>query len=62
MNGFEITQFVFFLFTGILFEHKGSSVGVLASGPKTMRHEVAAICSSSGLAENLHFESISFSW
>ncbi|QCE02713.1 ferric reduction oxidase 2-like isoform X2 [Vigna unguiculata] len=46
----------------ILFEHKGSSVGVLASGPKTMRHEVAAICSSSGLAENLHFESISFSW
>ncbi|KAG2380308.1 Ferric reduction oxidase [Vigna angularis] len=45
----------------ILFEHKGSSVGVLASGPKTMRHEVAAICSSSGLAENLHFESISFS-
>ncbi|WVZ16309.1 hypothetical protein V8G54_009291 [Vigna mungo] len=46
----------------ILFEHKGSSVGVLASGPKTMRHEVAAISSSSGLAENLHFESISFSW
>ncbi|ESW07101.1 hypothetical protein PHAVU_010G101500 [Phaseolus vulgaris] len=45
----------------ILFDYKGSSVGVLASGPKTMRHEVAAICSS-GLAENLHFESISFSW
>nr|KYP77111.1 hypothetical protein KK1_021382 [Cajanus cajan] len=45
----------------ILLEHKGSSVGVLASGPKIMRQEVATICSSS-LAENLHFESISFSW
>ncbi|XP_024176269.1 ferric reduction oxidase 2 isoform X1 [Rosa chinensis] len=45
----------------ILFECKGSSVGVLASGPKKMRHEVATICSS-GLAENMHFESISFSW
>ncbi|KAL2511346.1 Ferric reduction oxidase 2 [Abeliophyllum distichum] len=45
----------------ILFERKESSVGVLACGPKKMRHEVANICSS-GLAANLHFESISFSW
>ncbi|KAL2336002.1 hypothetical protein Fmac_010448 [Flemingia macrophylla] len=45
----------------ILFEHKEASVGVFASGPKIMRQDVAAICSSS-LAENLHFESISFSW
>nr|KYP77110.1 hypothetical protein KK1_021381 [Cajanus cajan] len=45
----------------MLFEHKGSSVGVLASGPKIMRQEVASICSSA-LAKNLHFESISFSW
>ncbi|KAE9595488.1 hypothetical protein Lal_00030929 [Lupinus albus] len=45
----------------LLFEVKGSSVKVFASGPKKMRQEVAAICSS-GLAENLHFESISFSW
>nr|GEX59619.1 ferric reduction oxidase 2-like [Tanacetum cinerariifolium] len=46
---------------GILFEQKESSVGVLVCGPKKMRHEVANICSS-GLASNLHFESISFSW
>ncbi|KAI7758408.1 hypothetical protein M8C21_013096 [Ambrosia artemisiifolia] len=45
----------------ILFEQKDSSVGVLVCGPKKMRHEVANICSS-GLASNLHFESISFSW
>ncbi|KAL7233183.1 hypothetical protein ACSBR1_016919 [Camellia fascicularis] len=45
----------------ILLERKESSVGVLVCGPKNMRHEVAAICSS-GLAHNLHFESISFSW
>ncbi|KAK9207329.1 hypothetical protein WN943_017614 [Citrus x changshan-huyou] len=45
----------------MLFECKESSVGVLVSGPKRMRHEVATICSS-GLADNLHFESISFSW
>ncbi|KAH0726495.1 hypothetical protein KY284_002360 [Solanum tuberosum] len=45
----------------ILLEVKGSSVGVLASGPKTLRHDVAAICSS-GLVENLHFESTSFTW
>ncbi|XP_075519151.1 ferric reduction oxidase 2-like [Primulina tabacum] len=44
-----------------LLERKESSVGVLVSGPKKLRHEVAKICSS-GLAANLHFESISFSW
>ncbi|XP_030468309.2 ferric reduction oxidase 2 [Syzygium oleosum] len=45
----------------LLFECKESSVGVLVCGPKKMRHEVAGICSS-GLADNLHFESISFNW
>ncbi|KAK9279998.1 hypothetical protein L1049_013682 [Liquidambar formosana] len=45
----------------MIFERKGSSVGVLVCGPKTMRHEVATICSS-GLADNLHFEAMSFSW
>ncbi|XP_031275811.1 ferric reduction oxidase 2-like [Pistacia vera] len=45
----------------MLFDCQGSSVGVLVCGPKKMRHEVATICSS-GLADNLHFESISFSW
>ncbi|KAL7083211.1 hypothetical protein ACP275_14G147600 [Erythranthe tilingii] len=44
-----------------LFDRKESSVGVLVCGPKKLRHEVANICSS-GLAANLHFESISFSW
>ncbi|KAI4328822.1 hypothetical protein L6164_021148 [Bauhinia variegata] len=41
----------------MLSELEGASVGVMASGPKKMRQEVAAICSS-----GLHFESISFSW
>jgi ferric-chelate reductase len=45
----------------ILLECEGSSIGVLVSGPKQMRQEVAEICSS-GLANNLHFDSISFSW
>ncbi|ESQ37683.1 hypothetical protein EUTSA_v10028469mg [Eutrema salsugineum] len=45
----------------MLLEIKGSSVGVMVCGPKKMRQEVAQICSS-GLADNLHFESISFSW
>ncbi|XP_023547667.1 ferric reduction oxidase 2-like [Cucurbita pepo subsp. pepo] len=45
----------------ILLERKGENVGVLASGPKKMRQEVAAICGS-GLAPNLHFQSISFTW
>nr|XP_004510757.1 ferric reduction oxidase 2-like isoform X1 [Cicer arietinum] len=48
-------------FRRLLFEIKGSSVGVLVSGPKKMRQDVAAICSS-GFFENLHFESISFTW
>ncbi|CAL0308428.1 unnamed protein product [Lupinus luteus] len=45
----------------LLSEINGSSVGVLAAGPKKMRQEIATICSS-GLAKNLHFDSISFSW
>ncbi|KAI3935416.1 hypothetical protein MKW98_027556 [Papaver atlanticum] len=45
----------------ILFNFKDSNVGVLVCGPKKMRHEAARICSS-GLAENLHFEAISFNW
>ncbi|KAK4418551.1 Ferric reduction oxidase 2 [Sesamum alatum] len=45
----------------MLSEMKDSSVGALVSGPKEMRQDVAAICSS-GLADNLHFESISFTW
>ncbi|XP_058086670.1 ferric reduction oxidase 2-like [Magnolia sinica] len=45
----------------MLLECEGSSVGVLVCGPTKMRHEVATICSS-GLADHLHFESISFSW
>ncbi|KAL5746396.1 hypothetical protein ACOSP7_027542 [Xanthoceras sorbifolium] len=45
----------------LLFDIKGSDVGVLVCGPKKMRHEVAKICSS-GLADNLYFESISFNW
>ncbi|TYI63951.1 hypothetical protein E1A91_D09G051600v1 [Gossypium mustelinum] len=45
----------------ILFERKEISVGVIASGPREMRQEVGAICSS-GLAGNLQFESISFTW
>ncbi|XP_010477584.1 PREDICTED: ferric reduction oxidase 3, mitochondrial-like [Camelina sativa] len=39
----------------------GSSVGVLVCGPRKMREEVANICSF-GSAENLQFESISFTW
>ncbi|MED6159802.1 hypothetical protein PIB30_045548 [Stylosanthes scabra] len=45
----------------LLLELKWSDVGVLVSGPKQMRQEMAAICSSN-LAENLHFESFSFNW
>ncbi|KZV27564.1 ferric reduction oxidase 4 [Dorcoceras hygrometricum] len=45
----------------ILLECKESDIGVLVSGPKSMRHEVAKIFAS-GSAKNLHFESISFSW
>ncbi|CAJ1977016.1 unnamed protein product [Sphenostylis stenocarpa] len=39
----------------------GSSIGVLVSGPRKMRHEVASICTSCS-TDDLHFESISFSW
>ncbi|XP_052180905.1 ferric reduction oxidase 2-like [Diospyros lotus] len=42
-------------------ECDGSSIGVLVSGPKKMRQEVAAICSSCEKG-NLHFESVSFTW
>ncbi|ESW11797.1 hypothetical protein PHAVU_008G060100 [Phaseolus vulgaris] len=45
----------------MLMEVEGRRVGVFVSGPKKMRQEVAAICSS-GLAQNLHFESYSFNW
>ncbi|GMY23712.1 ferric reduction oxidase 2 [Fagus crenata] len=45
----------------MLLECKGSSVGVLVCGPKKLMEEVATICGSD-LAENLHFESYSFSW
>ncbi|KAK6140622.1 hypothetical protein DH2020_025622 [Rehmannia glutinosa] len=45
----------------MLLEIKESSVGALVSGPKQMRQDVAAICSSR-TAHNLHFESISFTW
>ncbi|XP_058084548.1 ferric reduction oxidase 2-like [Magnolia sinica] len=45
----------------MLLESKGSSVGVMVSGPTEMRHEVAAICSS-GVGNHLHFEAISFNW
>ncbi|XP_074282540.1 ferric reduction oxidase 2-like [Silene latifolia] len=45
----------------MLFGQRESSVGVLVCGPPALRHEVAAICGS-GLAENLHFESLSFTW
>ncbi|KAI4351675.1 hypothetical protein L6164_006011 [Bauhinia variegata] len=45
----------------ILSNCEGSSIGVLVSGPREMRHEVATICSS-GLKDNCHFESISFTW
>ncbi|KAH7653463.1 Ferric-chelate reductase (NADH) protein [Dioscorea alata] len=45
----------------ILLECKEPNTGVMASGPRGLRHHVASVCSS-GLADNLHFESISFSW
>ncbi|XP_058008425.1 ferric reduction oxidase 2-like [Hevea brasiliensis] len=45
----------------ILGDCKGPSVGILVSGPKKMRHEIATICSS-GMADNLHFEFLSFIW
>lgn len=45
----------------ILSGHGQANVGVLVSGPKKMKQDVAAICSSS-LTKNLHYESFSFSW
>uniref|UniRef100_A0A803M083 FAD-binding FR-type domain-containing protein n=1 Tax=Chenopodium quinoa TaxID=63459 RepID=A0A803M083_CHEQI len=45
----------------ILSESKGQDVGVMASGPRGMRHDVASICSCSA-AKNLHFEYLSFNW
>ncbi|KAF7813095.1 Ferric reduction oxidase 2 [Senna tora] len=40
---------------------EGSSIGVMVSGPRKLRQEVASICASN-FTDNLHFESISFSW
>ncbi|ONK72892.1 uncharacterized protein A4U43_C04F24510, partial [Asparagus officinalis] len=40
---------------------EGSSVGVMASGPSGLRRQVAGICAASK-DENVHFESISFTW
>lgn len=45
----------------ILSECEEPSVSVLVSGPKKMRQDVAAICSS-GVAKNLQYESFSFDW
>ncbi|MQL93070.1 hypothetical protein Taro_025705, partial [Colocasia esculenta] len=45
----------------MLLELDDVETGVLVSGPSGMRREVAKICSS-GLAQNLHFESVSFTW
>ncbi|KNA22203.1 hypothetical protein SOVF_036040 [Spinacia oleracea] len=45
----------------ILLECKGDDVGVMASGPRGLRHDVARICSGFG-ATNLHFEYLSFNW
>ncbi|XP_021827109.1 ferric reduction oxidase 2-like [Prunus avium] len=47
---------------GILSDCEGSSIGVLVSGPRRMRQEVAAICSSGLVNNNLHYHSMSFSW
>ncbi|XP_028553360.1 ferric reduction oxidase 2 isoform X3 [Dendrobium catenatum] len=43
------------------FGDKSSIIGVMASGPSSLRREVAAICSSTP-AENLHYKSLSFTW
>ncbi|XP_074293663.1 ferric reduction oxidase 4-like [Silene latifolia] len=45
----------------ILSECKGSDIGVIASGPRGMRHDVARICSCFG-SKNLHYEYLSFTW
>nr|GMC63258.1 ferric reduction oxidase 2-like [Ipomoea batatas] len=46
----------------LMMECKGADVGVFVSGPSGLRQEVAKICSSSGVSDNLHFESFSFTW
>ncbi|CAO2821209.1 unnamed protein product [Amaranthus hypochondriacus] len=47
----------------ILSECRGKDIGVMASGPRGMRHDVARLCScGSGGAKNLHFEYLSFNW
>lgn len=43
----------------ILLECEGDDIGVMASGPRGLRHDVARICSTCG-ATNLHFEYMSF--
>ncbi|KAL7583087.1 hypothetical protein Lser_V15G43873 [Lactuca serriola] len=48
-------------FKKILTECEGSRIGVLVSGPKMMRDDVAAICSSE-LSKKIVFQSISFTW
>ncbi|XP_058754389.1 ferric reduction oxidase 4-like isoform X1 [Vicia villosa] len=45
----------------IMFKFECKDVGVMVCGPRKLRHEVAKICTS-GLVDNLHFESISFGW
>ncbi|XP_074294227.1 ferric reduction oxidase 4-like [Silene latifolia] len=40
---------------------KGSDIGVIASGPRGMRHDVARICSCFG-SKKLHYEYLSFTW
>ncbi|KAL9237330.1 hypothetical protein vseg_011891 [Gypsophila vaccaria] len=45
----------------ILSECKGNDIGVIASGPRGMRHDVARVCSCCG-AKNLHYEYLSFNW
>lgn len=50
-----------FGFVEMLLECNELNTGVMASGPSELRHQVARVCSS-GLANNLHFESISFNW
>ena len=47
----------------ILSECRGKDIGVMASGPRGMRHDVARLCSSgSSGAKTLHFEYLSFNW
>ena len=45
----------------ILFDCKGSDIGVLVGGPTGMRHDVAKNCSFA-YEDNLKFYSMSFTW